>query len=90
MIADVSDNLGHAKSFAESTEAEAYVQQEMFQLLSSGGEGAFCTTRKELKRVVERLKATNATRKLGGECECVGDVNHQGCYKSVPSSMQSY
>ena len=65
MIADVSDNLGHAKSFAESTEAEAYVQLEMFQLLSSGGEGVFCTTRRELKRVVERLKGNKRNQEVG-------------------------
>ena len=34
-----------------------------------------CTIREEFNRVVERLKAENATRKFGGEYKCVGDAN---------------
>ena len=55
-----------------------------------GGGGAACTIGEELNRVVERLKAKNATRKFGGECKCVGDANHPGCYKSITSSKRSY
>ena len=55
------------------------------QFLASGG-GAVCTVREELKRVVKRPNEKNAIRKFGGECECVGDADHRGGCKSVPSN----
>ena len=54
------------------------------------GGGAVCIIREDLNRVVERLKAKNATRTFGGECDYVGDANLPGCYTSILSSKQSY
>ena len=74
VISSVSDNVGHAKSFAESTEASAWVHLKRFQLVPSGEGGAVCTIREDLNRAVERLDAKNAIRKFGGKYECVGDA----------------
>lgn len=52
------------------------------------GKGAVCTLRMELSREVKRPKEKNAIRKFGGECECVGDADHPGGCKSVPSKKQ--
>ena len=57
------------------------------QVLASGG-GAVCTVPEELKRVVKRPNEKNAIRNFGGECECVGDADHRGGCKSVPSNKQ--
>ena len=91
VIADVSDTWSIRGALLNQPRPRRRFTSKGFSWHHRGrGGGAFCTIREKLNRFVERPKAKNATRKFGGECDCVGDANHPGCYKYVSSSKQSY
>ena len=68
VIADVSDNVGHAKRF---------------QMAPSRGGGQSAPYERTSIVLSRGWRQKNAIRKFGGEYECVGDANHPGCYKSI-------
>ena len=78
VIADVADNVGHATSVAESTEASAYVHLKRFQLAPSGGGGTVYIIRENLNCAVETLKAKTRSNFLAGSTNAPGTQIIQG------------